>query len=159
MAEGGEKSERVLGLLVTALSTDPDAREAATLHHAIGLCHERQRRFARASREHAFAARLLLGLDSDRALELRARAADNLFRAGTIEAAAEEYRLISGLEAVSAELRSWTAFQLGNCYYRSRRYAMAADTYDSLRMAHPTSFWSEQAEARLAAISRSGAVR
>ncbi len=159
LAESGAESERVLDLLATALLADPDAPEAALLHRAVGLCHERQGGYARASREHVFAARLLFGTDPELAIELRLRAADNLFRAGLIEAAAEKYRLIAGLEAASAEHRSWAEFQLGNCYYRTRRYAKAAETYESLRIAHPSSFWSEQAEARLAAIARSDAAR
>jgi len=155
-AESGESVGQALSLLTDALADDPDGPAAARLHRAIGLCHEHRGDPARAAVELLFAARLIGSTDRQESLALRLRAADDYFRANELEAAIEQYRLVVGLSGVPEELETWALFQLGNTYYRTRRFGAASEAYERLRTLFPQSFWSEQAETRLAIMQRSG---
>ncbi len=159
MADAGAEPNRALKLLGAALVGESEAQHAAALHRAIGLCHEQDDQFTRAAREFLFAARLLFGRDREAAIALRVRAADALYRTGQIDAAVQHYRLVAGLEELPEALSAWTTFQLGNCYYRTRRFAKAAEVYGELKQKHATSFWSTQAESRLAVMTATGAIR
>jgi hypothetical protein len=157
-AEAGEGIGQALTLLTRALAEDPDGPRAAEVHRAIGLCHEHRGDPSRAAAELLFAARLIGTADRQRSLALRVRAADDHFRADEFEAASEQYRLVVGLSGVPEELETWSLFQLGNTYYRTRRFAAASEVYERLRTLFPRSFWAEQAETRLAIMQRSGVV-
>lgn len=155
-AESGEAVGQALELLTDALADDPDGPEAARLHRAIGLCHEHRGDPSRAAVELLFAARLIGSTDRQESLALRLRAADDYFRANQLDAAIEQYRLVVGLSGVPEEIETWALFQLGNTYYRTRRFGAASEAYQRLRTLFPQSFWSEQAETRLAIMQRSG---
>jgi tetratricopeptide (TPR) repeat protein len=156
LAEAGEETERALVLLGAALTREHDGPGAAELHRALGVCREREGNLDRAAREHLFAARLLAPTDPHGEMTLRLRAADDLFQADDIEAAAQQYEAVGKREKLPERPGAWAWFQLGNCHYRMRRFALASAAYRELRTRYPSSFWSEQAVTRLAMIERSG---
>ncbi len=156
LAEAGQSLDRARELLIRGLERTSDPARTAELHRGLGLCHEHADDRLAAAAELLIAARLTVANDRDASLALRLRAADNYYRADALEPATEQYRLVSDLEEVADELRCWALFQLGNCYYRARRFDLAAETFTAVEGAFPSSFWADQARTRLAAIRRTG---
>jgi tetratricopeptide (TPR) repeat protein len=159
LAETGSDLDTALALLAEGIKLYVDAHDAADVHRAVGLCQERRGAFGEAAEQQQFAARLLLPSDRAGALALRLRAADNLFRADSIDEALALYAPIASEPDAPADLRSWAAFQCGNCYYRQRNFELAMTAYQKLSADYPSSFWSQQAQARIAVLDRSRSTR
>lgn len=152
LAESGKDLDFALELLADGIKLYVDAADAAQVHRAVALCQERRGEFGNAAEQQEFAARLLTASDRSASLALRLRAADNLFRADRVDEALAHYEAVSNDETAPEELRSWAAFQCGNCYYRQRKLDLAMAAYEELQKDHPASFWSQQAEARVAVL-------
>ncbi len=140
-----------------ALNRYPDAREAidAGLEAAVAPAHtlrlrrvgarvEREARRFEAALAHLDAA---LVLDGAPRTELLLERADMRFRAGDMEGARADYRLVLEEGAQKGD-REWARFQVANTLLRSGELEGAAEAYGELVEEHPDARWRRRAEWR-----------